>query len=163
MRNMAEQVQEILDRTASTAVPLTVLVATLEREFVMIPGGPAGLLTELRGRPDLFRVLDPCVGPWRRPVGGAGVPSRGSLALDRVRSLAHRYGLDSPRPYAVWDGSWIRDRRWPPPDGLSSWCVRQCFFRPPRYGCRPGHLPGLHSNQPLLHSPSASRSTSENP
>jgi len=74
MRNTAEVVREIMDRTTSTALPLPVLIVALERGVVMPPRGPVGLLREIKSRPDLFRVLDPRVGPWRRPRTLPGSP-----------------------------------------------------------------------------------------
>ncbi len=64
MKTMSEHVQEILWRSPSPALPLASLVAALERETVMTTGGPERVLSELRSRPELFRVLDPRVGPW---------------------------------------------------------------------------------------------------
>jgi hypothetical protein len=65
MKTMSEHVQEILWRYASPAMPLSILVEALERETIAATGGPDRVLRELRNSPDLFRVLDPRVGPWR--------------------------------------------------------------------------------------------------
>ena len=65
MKTMSEHVQEILWRSVSPALPLPTLIEALERETVTTTGGPLSVLRELRRSPELFRVLDPCMGPWR--------------------------------------------------------------------------------------------------
>ena len=65
MRSTSEHVQEILCRFACVALPMAILVEALERETITTTGGTERVLGELKSRPDLFRVLDPGVGPWR--------------------------------------------------------------------------------------------------
>ena len=65
MKTTSEHAQEILWRSSSPALPLASLVEALERETITTTGGTEAVLRELRTRPDLFRVLDPRVGPWR--------------------------------------------------------------------------------------------------
>ena len=72
MKTLSEHAQEILWRSTSPALPLRLLVEALERETVTATGGPERVLRELKGSPELFRVLDPWVGPWR---GGRTIAS----------------------------------------------------------------------------------------
>ncbi len=48
------------------AMPLPLLVEAVNREIGGPGVSPEDLLRSLRSRPDLFRTLDPLVGPWRR-------------------------------------------------------------------------------------------------
>ena len=66
MKTTPDVVEQILSRSVPSAMPLPRLVEAVNREL----GGPrigrGDLLRSLRSRPDLFRTLDPLVGPWRR-------------------------------------------------------------------------------------------------
>ena len=59
-------VEQILSRSMPSAMPLPRLVEAVNREMGGPQVGPQALLCSLRSRPDLFRMLDPLVGPWRR-------------------------------------------------------------------------------------------------
>ena len=61
-------VEQILSRSMPSAMPLPRLVRAVNREMGGPGVGPQDLLCSLRSRPDLFRMLDPLVGPWRRSV-----------------------------------------------------------------------------------------------
>ena len=115
MKTTSEHAQEILWRSSSPALPLASLVEALERETVTTTGGTESVLRELRTRPDLFRVLDPRVGPWR---------SRGAMYAE-IRAWTPDLSVlglrPRPRPCAHWDAVWIRARLRLRPVGCSSW------------------------------------------
>ena len=122
MKTTSEHAQEILWRSSSPALPLASLVEALERETVTTTGGTEAVLRELRTRPDLFRVLDPRVGPWRsrgamyaevrawipdlsvlglRPRPRPSSPVRARLA-ETLRSLGRRVDQGSATATARW-------------------------------------------------------------
>lgn len=122
MKTTSDHAQEILWRSSSPALPLASLVEALERETVTTTGGTESVLRELRARPDLFRVLDPRVGPWRsrgamsaevrawtpdlsvlglRPHPRPSSPVRARLA-ETLRSLGRRVDQGSATATARW-------------------------------------------------------------
>ncbi len=122
MKTTSEHVQEILWRSASPALPLPLLIEALERETLLATGGTEPVLRELAGSPDLFRVLDPHVGPWRGQsaiTGGAGAwtpnlwvlgllprrrpcsPVRARLS-ETLRSVGRRLDCGSAMATARW-------------------------------------------------------------
>lgn len=66
MTTTPDLVERILNRSMAYAMPLPLLVEAVNREIGGPEMGPEDLLRSLRSRPDLFRTLDPLVGPWRR-------------------------------------------------------------------------------------------------
>ncbi|NIP59035.1 MAG: hypothetical protein GWM92_12140, partial [Gemmatimonadetes bacterium] len=69
MQSILDSVRGILDRDPSPALPLTELHGRLARERSGPVPRPGSLLKRLRGRPDLFRVVEPWNGAWRLLVG----------------------------------------------------------------------------------------------
>ena len=95
MKTTSEHAQEILWRSPSPAMPLAILVEALERETLTTTGGTESVLRALRARPDLFRVLDPRIGPWRGP--GAMYPEVRAWTPDvSVLGLRPRHRPSSP-------------------------------------------------------------------
>jgi len=76
MKTIPDLAREILSRSPTPALPLPGLVEAIEEETTTghLPS-PARILIEIRSRPDLFRVLDPVIGPWRRATAEPGGPS----------------------------------------------------------------------------------------
>ena len=72
MKTIPDFVREILSRSPAPALPLPHLVEAIEEESVGCVASAEGILTEIRSRPDLFRVLDPMIGPWRRAIAKPG-------------------------------------------------------------------------------------------
>jgi hypothetical protein len=72
MKTIPDFVREILSRSPTPALPLPHLVAAIEEESAGCVASAEGILTEIRSRPDLFRVLDPMIGPWRRATAKPG-------------------------------------------------------------------------------------------
>ncbi len=66
MTTTPDLVERILNRSMAYAMPLPLLVEAVNREIGGPGVSPEDLLRSLRSRPDLFRTLDPLVGPWRR-------------------------------------------------------------------------------------------------
>lgn len=65
VQSILDSVRGILDRDPSPALPLTELHGHLARERSGPVPRPGSLLERLRGRPDLFRVVEPWNGAWR--------------------------------------------------------------------------------------------------
>lgn len=63
---------EILSRSPTPALPLPHLLEAIEEETVGCVVDAERILNELRSRPDLFRILDPMIGPWRRATAKPG-------------------------------------------------------------------------------------------
>ncbi len=74
MKTIPDLAREILSRSPTPALPLPGLVEAIEEETTGHLPSPARILTEIRSRPDLFRVLDPVIGPWRRATAEPGGP-----------------------------------------------------------------------------------------
>ena len=74
MKTIPDLAREILSRSPTPALPLPGLVEAIEEETTGHLPSPARILTEIRSRPDLFRVLDPVIGPWRRAKAEPGGP-----------------------------------------------------------------------------------------
>lgn len=72
MKTIADFAREILDRSPTPALPLPRLVEAIAEETAGHVAGAERILAEIRLRPDLFRVLDPLIGPWRRATAKPG-------------------------------------------------------------------------------------------
>ena len=72
MKTISDFAREILSRSSTPALPLSLLIEALEGETAGPVANAERILTELRSRPDLFRVLDPMIGPWRRATAKPG-------------------------------------------------------------------------------------------
>ena len=72
MKTIPDFVREILSRSPTPALPLPHLLGAIEEESAGCVASAEGILTEIRSRPDLFRVLDPMIGPWRRATAKPG-------------------------------------------------------------------------------------------
>jgi hypothetical protein len=72
MKTISDLAREILSRSPTPALPLPLLVQAIEEETVDYVPSAERILRELRSRPDLFRVLDPLIGPWRRATANPG-------------------------------------------------------------------------------------------
>jgi hypothetical protein len=57
-------VRQILEREISGALPLPELCERVSAEHQSPSGGAEVLLREIESRPEVFRVLRPCMGPW---------------------------------------------------------------------------------------------------
>ncbi len=66
MKTIPDLAMEILSRSFTPALPLPRLVELIRDESTGPVVSVEQILTEIRMRPDLFRVLDPIIGPWRR-------------------------------------------------------------------------------------------------
>ena len=66
MKTIPDLAREILNRSPNPALPLARLLEAIEEETAGYVEGAERILMEIRSRPDLFRVLDPMIGPWRR-------------------------------------------------------------------------------------------------
>ncbi len=66
MKTIPDFVMDILSRSPTPALPLSRLIEAIVEETAGRVAGAERILTEIRSRPDLFRVLDPLIGPWRR-------------------------------------------------------------------------------------------------
>ncbi len=94
MKTIPDFAMEIVSRSSTPALPLPRLVDAIAEETAGRMANPERILAEIRSRPDLFRVLDPLFGPWRRATGKPGEPPQWSpetwvLGLDpgtRVQS-----------------------------------------------------------------------------
>ena len=87
MKTIPDLAKEILSRSPTPALPLPGLVEAIEEENTGYLTSPERILMDLRSRPELFRVLDPLIGPWRRAMaepGGVppGTPETWVLGLD---------------------------------------------------------------------------------
>ena len=72
MKTIPDVAMDILSRSPTPALPLSRLVEAIAEEKPEHAAGAERILTELRSRPDLFRVLDPLIGPWRRATARRG-------------------------------------------------------------------------------------------
>ena len=72
MRTIPDFAREILNRSATPALPFPRLRAAIEEATAGQVGNAERILAEIRSRPDLFRVLDPMIGPWRRATAKPG-------------------------------------------------------------------------------------------
>ena len=72
MKTIPDFVTEIMSRSATPALPLTRLVDAIAEETAGLVADAERILREIRSRPDLFRVLDPFIGPWRRATAKPG-------------------------------------------------------------------------------------------
>ena len=72
MKTIPDLAMEILSRSPSPALPFSRLVEAIAEETVGHVAAAERILTEIRSRPDLFRVLDPLIGPWRRATARQG-------------------------------------------------------------------------------------------
>ena len=72
MKTIADFAMDILSRSPTPALPLSRLVEAIREETPGHVTGAERILTEIRSRPDLFRVLDPLIGPWRRATARQG-------------------------------------------------------------------------------------------
>jgi hypothetical protein len=66
MKTIPDLASEILNRSPNPALPLARLLEAMEEETAGYVDGAERILMEIRSRPDLFRVFDPMIGPWRR-------------------------------------------------------------------------------------------------
>lgn len=66
MKTIPDFAREILSRSQAPALPFPRLVEAITEEGGGHVAAIDRILIELRSRPDLFRVLDPFIGPWRR-------------------------------------------------------------------------------------------------
>jgi hypothetical protein len=66
MKTISDFAIEIMNRSSTPALPLPRLVDAIAEETAGLMADPERILAEIRSRPDLFRVLDPFFGPWRR-------------------------------------------------------------------------------------------------
>lgn len=81
MLTLTDRAAQALSRLPVPALPLDQLVQLLRQSGAVAT--PDVLRRALEGRPDLFRILDPWRGPWRR--SGSGVRSRWIVARTRER------------------------------------------------------------------------------
>jgi len=72
MKTIPDVAMDILSRSPTPALPLSRLVQAIAEEAPEHVAGAERILTEIRSRPDLFRVLDPLIGPWRRATARRG-------------------------------------------------------------------------------------------
>jgi hypothetical protein len=72
MKTIPDFAMEILSRSPTPALPLPRLVKAITEETAGHVAGAERVLREIRSRPDLFRVLDPLIGPWRRATAKPG-------------------------------------------------------------------------------------------
>ena len=66
MKTITDFAREILNRSPAPALPLPRLIEAIAEESAGHVVDAERILREIRLRPDLFRVLDPLIGPWRR-------------------------------------------------------------------------------------------------
>ena len=72
MKTIPDFAREILSRSPTPALPLPRLLEAIEEETAGQITNAERILAEIRTRPDLFRVLDPMIGPWRRATAKPG-------------------------------------------------------------------------------------------
>ena len=72
MKTIPDVAREILSRSPTPALPLPRLVEAIAEEIGGFVVPAERILAELRSCPDLFRVLDPVIGPWRRATSRPG-------------------------------------------------------------------------------------------
>lgn len=71
MKTIPDLAREILSRSPTAALSLPRLVEAIGNEAPGPVGSVDRILREIRSCPNLFRVLDPLIGPWRRATGNA--------------------------------------------------------------------------------------------
>ena len=122
MKTIPDLAREIFDRSPTPALPLPRLVEAIAEESTDPVVGVERVLAEIRSRPDLFRVLDPLIGPWRRatakpketppwspdtwvlglgPGNSAGSPLR-TRTSESLRCLGRRVDENSATDVARW-------------------------------------------------------------
>ena len=72
MKTIPDFAREILSRSPTPAIPFPRLLEAIEAEAAGYVASGDRVLREIRSRPDLFRVLDPMIGPWRRATAMPG-------------------------------------------------------------------------------------------
>ena len=72
MKTIPDFAREILNRSGTPALPLPRLLEATEEGTSGQVVNAQRILAEIRSRPDLFRVLDPMIGPWRRATAKPG-------------------------------------------------------------------------------------------
>ncbi len=72
MKTIPDFAIEIMSRSSAPALPLPRLVDAIAEETAGLVADTERILREIRMRPDLFRVLDPFIGPWRRATARPG-------------------------------------------------------------------------------------------
>ena len=72
MKTIPDFAREILNRSVTPALPLPRLLEAIEEATSGQVVNAQRILAEIRSRPDLFRVLDPMIGPWRRATAKPG-------------------------------------------------------------------------------------------
>jgi hypothetical protein len=63
MKTIPDFAREILNRSGTPALPLPRLLEAIEEATSGQVVNAEQILAEIRSRPDLFRVLDPMIGP----------------------------------------------------------------------------------------------------
>ncbi|HIF07611.1 MAG TPA: hypothetical protein EYQ64_11875 [Gemmatimonadetes bacterium] len=122
MKTIPDLAMEILSRSFTPALPLPRLVELIRDESTGPVVSVEQILTEIRMRPDLFRVLDPIIGPWRRatakeneippwspdtwvlglgPANSTGSPVR-TRTSESLRCLGRRVDENSATAVARW-------------------------------------------------------------
>ena len=66
MKTIPDFAREILNRSGTPALPLPRLLEAIEEATSGQVVNAEQIIPEIRSRPDLFCVLDPMIGPWRR-------------------------------------------------------------------------------------------------
>ena len=66
MKTIPDFAREILNCSPTPALPPPRLLEAIEEATAGQVVNAERILAEIRARPDLFRVLDPMIGPWRR-------------------------------------------------------------------------------------------------
>lgn len=88
MQTLADRAAAVLARHPAPALPLDELVDQVRGAGAVV--GPEVLLRALEARPDLFRVLDPWRGPWRRaPSPHRARPVAGPRWIVGLAALPH--------------------------------------------------------------------------
>ena len=72
MKTITDFAREILNRSGTPALPLPRLLEAIEEATSGQVVNAEQILAEIRSRSDLFRVLDPMIGPWRRATAKPG-------------------------------------------------------------------------------------------
>ena len=84
MKTIPDFAMEIMSRSSAPALPLPRLVDAIAEETAGLVADAERILREIRMRPDLFRVLDPFIGPWRRATARPGETPPVHFHPDRV-------------------------------------------------------------------------------
>jgi len=122
MKTIPDLAREILGRSPTPALPLPRLVKAIAEESTGPVVSVERVLAEIRSRPDLFRVVDPLIGPWRRatakpketppwspdtrvlglgPGNSTGSPLR-TRTSESLRCLGRRVDENSATDVARW-------------------------------------------------------------